>query len=56
MLVNNCFSFVCVCVCMSCILLGIVKYRITEEAYGESKPRKFHNNAFTQLYTPSNNC
>ena len=36
---------------MSCIPLGIVLFRTTDETYGESKPRKIHNLAFKQLYT-----
>ena len=34
---------VCVCVYLSCILLGIFLFRTTDETYGESKPRYFHN-------------
>ena len=44
------------CVRMSCLLLGIVLIRTTDETYGESKARKFHNITFnyvsTYLYLP----
>ena len=40
---------VCVCAYLSCILLGIVLFRTTDETYGESKPRYFHNTSLNQL-------
>ena len=41
---------VCLCMRMSCLPLGIVLSRTTDETYGESKPRKFHNITFMQVY------
>ena len=40
---------VCVPAYLYCILLGVVLFRTTDETYGESKPRYFHNKSLNQL-------
>ena len=42
------------CMRMSCLPLGIVLIRTTDETYGESKRSKFNKIAFKQWYISSN--
>ena len=47
--ISNVMFPVCLCMRMSCLPLGIVLFRTTDETYGESKPSKFHNITFMQV-------